>query len=726
MRSRCRLAIASLLTAWTASIGSASFAEQKIAEPPTPYSRISGKQMQFVDPELQKQFELSINWSALRKQGDEATELGDYGEAVKLYVQAKCASELCSRNAKNEDEDEDEDSKSKVAKPKFLDDDYDFRLKLAKTYSIVARYFDAREELEKILKSNEISSKIRAQALAELAEIALLSGDLEGAEKFLGEAVTADGSNLKVKILQAQQKQVAYKFDESEKLYSEVLQTSRMQKEARIEGAARDGLAYLFELKNDRVKAREHAKTASDAQAQTFGPNSLEATMSKLTLASASSDIDPQKSQETYLNSIPVIAKRVGTLSHPDIARVYHLLATNKLTPAPLKVQYCLLAQRTIDGVLPETSPLALATLNLLADAYESQEKLKPALEVCERAATLQSALYGAKSVPVARCLDSKARIQIKIEFGKASTKRELQFDTAEATTLEAIKIVDEAMGPTNKYSTELRTLLAWIKVSQKKYGEAISMGEDLRSQLVKNLGPDSSSVRFIDSLLARAYAEGGEKRKAAMIVVKLLKESMQQNGLFNLETLKLLRSPDEEMPLMTVPGEEVTLAIDGRQFLPDSESELGSTMLMLQSYDIPPGGSTKSPETRLKRTISYLQLDELKYGSDSPALYSDLLALATEYERQDQKDKALSTYQKAIQLIDSGWGDDPRLVKVLSNYSALLKKTGNETEAATQEARADALSSKFNLNSPDTKPPDQSLKDTLEKTKKIIEKTRQ
>ncbi|MFA5144359.1 MAG: tetratricopeptide repeat protein, partial [Candidatus Omnitrophota bacterium] len=87
------------------------------------------------------------------------------------------------------------------------------------------------------------------------------------------------------------------------------------------------------------------------------------------------------------------------------------------------------------------------------------------------------------------------------------------------------------------------------------------------------------------------------------------------------------------------------------------------------------------------------LDIDEKRFGKDSPDIVTDLNNLATVYSYQNKYADSEALYRRAVDITEKTSGpDSPNLIMILSNMSDLCEKTSRKDEAKSLLARAKRL----------------------------------
>ncbi len=644
-----------------------------------------------IESAAEKSLDETVTQSELRslqKSAEDAYAAGNFQESLKLY--RSCMTKIFGLS----DADEKEWNTSNLP----------FVLGVAKTHSALASYDRAKEGFQIFLdqKDSDLEPQYLIEALNGMAEIYCIEGKFNLGELLLNRAINLATTrkidtleSLRSKLILAQYKLKQEKLEDSNKLFSEVVsRAEQLGNDAKALKA--DALQGLADVLNDQRKfkaALEPAEKSLTLRKEIFSEDSLPYAASLKTLADAKNSSAPTEAQQLRQQALAIQVKRLGTQNHPLVAST---LLTLVDTDLPQSEFLCKSAKSMVDGILDEHSPFMSNYLGRLTRAYAKATKYKLALSTSKQLIEMRIAVYGPRSIQVARALNYLAHIQLMDDS--------LRFDYNSFTNTEAEKSIKTAMeiaGETvGQESYEYGVFLDQLGAAQYNAGDyaASENSTETALRLFERQNLDFPNLQNSNLRLLSCLIKQKKMTEARALAAQLLDHQIQKDGLYNDRVSAMFRMlGDTEPNSRDFPSADVT---DTRIMRLARKTSRGKVISYKIEAETPI--ECASPEKLRIFAVSNasktddgdllskaLHLAERKYGADSPALAPFLVALGYYYTETREFPQAETALKRAISLVEDGLGDDhPAMIDALDKYADLLRKMGNEKSASEQTAR--------------------------------------
>jgi len=683
--------------------------------------------------QLEKAVRDSLDIKALINQGDTAFSDEAYCKSTKFYRRALYAGKLLGAF----------DRKFGKTLDSLLT--IDFRLKLAKSEMLMARYAQALEDLQELRKDlpgNELNS---VKTLNTVAEIHYINGRFEDARESLelSTKITLDNKLSDAEVLATKLLSAILEFEGNSSLdgikrfaeiASEAEPFGKPGKRIQIKAALEQ--AKLYESRYILSKAEERARFALELSTKTFGSNSLEAAdcMTALGLL-----LPPAEGKILISKAASIQALHLETMSHPDVAKTMLALSENKSFNCRETELLCTSALASIDGVISDESPLRQQGLRLLAYAQLNAGKNLQALDTSKLNLQLTEKLYSTESLKYARTLIDRAVCLEKTNFYKSSAARiegaKADLET-QAAQPEGIQLADQAYelikkltGAESLNSASCLNTRAWMLLLAKEESDAKETAKQALRICDKSQDTaGASTVRGrVTATIRHIAIEDKDWSLAQEGLASSMSGSLEQFGIcsknfFEIlkdsnkiqESLGIVKEEEEEEEEEDDDDDEVEEAEDGSrhvilskslsllilQTLPTANTGLADTMSMLKNFY---GGiGTGSPSKREASLKSLLRGEQEVYGSDSPRLTRQLVDLGSFYQSQKKFSVSEEYFAKAEKNIQLGLGaDHPELLLVLPKYADMLRDKGDLKGADSKELLVDSIRAKYEIPKP-------------------------
>lgn len=666
--------------------------------------------------QLEKAVRDSLDIKALINRGDTAFSEEDYCKSSRFYRQALYAGKLLGEY----------DHKLGKTLDSLLT--IDFRLKLAKSEMLMARYTQALENLEELRKDlpgNELNS---VRTLNTIAEIHYINGRFEDAQEALDLSTKiavdnklSDASVVETKLLAAI---IEFEGDsplDGIKRFTEIASEAepfgKPGKQIQVRAALEQ--AKLYESRYLLSKAKERARFALELSTKTFGSNSLEAAdcMTFLGLL-----LPPIEGKTLISKAASIQALHLETMSHPAVASTMFALSENKSFNCRETELLCTSALASVDGVISDESPLRQHGLRLLAYAQLNADKNLQALKTSKLNLQLTEKLYGTESLKYARALIDRAvclektnyctRATARIEGAKPDLFTEAAQPEGIQLTDQAYELIKKLTGVESLNSASCLNTKSWmLMLANERSAAKETAKEALR---ICDKSPETagaSSVRGrVTAVIRRIALEDKDWNLAQEGLASSMLAAIEQFGICSHNLSDILSdsnkiqeglSPAKNNPkVVYLKDIQMSLPLLINQTLPTEETGLANTMSMLQNFY--GGMGTGSPSKREASLKSLLRGEQEVYGSDSPRLTRQLVDLGSFYQSQEKFTVSEEYFAKAEKNIQLGLGaDHPELLVVLPKYAAMLRDKGDLKGADSKELLVDSIRAKYEIPKP-------------------------
>ena len=288
-----------------------------------------------------------------------------------------------------------------------------------------------------------------------------------------------------------------------------------------------------------------------------------------------------------------------------------------------------------------QSHPYVAYTLRILSEIYRKQARYREATDTLERAIIIMRTF----------CLeDDQELAPFKVDMARLLTAKG-DYVRAESYFKEAIASIENSYGPDHLYITRVLCSMAALYVHQKRFTEA----EELISRLLpiqeRVYGPDHHNL----------------------VPVWLVKSSIYEaeEDLINTKNLLEKSLGSIEKTNSSKPWIEC-----------DILSRLGQLYILSKEY--------KKAEYILQKALDIMGNSK---GTDTDHTAIVLNSLARLYIIQGKYSKAQSMCDRALDILESIFGDyHQNIADVLETQVHLNRETGNMTEAARLEQRAEEI----------------------------------
>jgi len=654
----------------------------------------------FKDPELQKLFVAEMDWKRLKALGEKAYLEQNYAESVDLLKRARFAASFVSSEQRDDSE---ETNEKEDELDSFFTNHAPFRLVLGKALFKVARYNEATSEFNAILDDTErgpesrpASPAVKSQALDYLAEGDILNGNYSDAENKIAEALKLDKINPHANVLLGRIRLSQSKFDEAEKLFTAALADAQKTSRPDIECSALDGLAQLRVTRGEFLKARELCAKSLQVARKLTPANSVEEAEATLTLAEIERQYNQSKAFELVSGALETYGKRTKASSHPGMIRGLLLLSRSSTISLPRRAEICLSARHMTEELFVPDCPLIAASYKIAADIDVEQGRIKPALQSINKAIELYTSKFGARSLQVARCLETLGDAKWEAESIKWRADYEYKENLSEVGPLyqKSAEIFDEVLGRNNFFSAIANYELARLAINLKDDEKAITLAEQSRKTFQILLGANSIYERSLQNLLGKTYYEQKETEKAQEASTPVV-SGMLKRGDFGIPgNIRLINAVTKRLENPDVGGAYEELPIKLMMVNSENDYMIGTKMLLRDTHGGSPGTLDKS---MLNSVTSVISKDFKEYGCNSTKSLKYRIELAHYFAYQKQFQQSALAYQSILEIIDDALGDDhPYLLTVLPKYAEVLKELNRSAEAEKLTKRLELLKSKI------------------------------
>ncbi|MBS2011055.1 MAG: tetratricopeptide repeat protein [Cyanobacteria bacterium SZAS TMP-1] len=604
---------------------------------------------------------------------------------------------------------DDEESDKGHADPKKI---AGWELNLADSYSGMADYTKARESYKALLENDpevSIPDDIRVSALKGLAFLDSVEGHIADAESRLKEAVAiAKKHNLAKElcgslILQGDIEREKSNFLQSEAEYKEALQTANTLGPSGQGDTAKalNGLAVINALRGNFPEAQRQSDEATALRKKVFGETSLEYASSLETKDFVQALAKRRSAKDSQLEALRIEYAVLGTTAHPTIGNALLNLTDPWLEPSyGASTDLCKSAKHCVDGILAEDTPFFVQYYRTLGSTQDYQAQYKPAIESFKKAIALQRKIYGPGTLTEAQTLRSLAlSINYEVNFSnmyipKASPRL---IPEAEDAAKKALDITTEKIGAKSARTAFNSLAIAAVQRTEGRYEEAIATTQKALPILAKTFGTESGYYTAAQEILLPCYIYTKNFALAKPLIASMLSARLAQYGAYDEEVGRLVRKLAECERQDSIDG-DYKRVLKIMQDMPTDISRLQGTIDLVK--DALFGGTEESKsQGKLVRAEAVLADKERIFGSNSPSLGMDLLAVADAYRAMKKYPEAEDSYKRLLSIQEYGLGDDHiALANTLSSYCKLLTETGKTKEAEAATDRCEKIKKKWGI----------------------------
>jgi tetratricopeptide (TPR) repeat protein len=301
----------------------------------------------------------------------------------------------------------------------------------------------------------------------------------------------------------------------------------------------------------------------------------------------------------------------------------------------------CLSGLELQEKAYSQSHPYVAYTLRILSEIYSRQARYQEAVDTLERATTIVRG-YSLE--------DDQELAPFKVDMARLLTAQG-DYIKAESYFTEAIASIENSYGPEHLYTTRVLCSMAALYVLQERYAEA----EELISRVLpiqeRVYGPDHHFL----------------------VPVWLVKSSIYEAEGDLVNTKVLLEKSFGSVESIAGSGHGVECDVLGR---------LGELYILSKEY-------TKAEEV-LQKALGILESTK---GTDTDRAAIALNSLAKVYINQDKYSNAQDLCGRALDILENIFDEyHPYIADVLETQSQLHRETGNMTEAARLEQRAEEI----------------------------------
>ncbi len=301
----------------------------------------------------------------------------------------------------------------------------------------------------------------------------------------------------------------------------------------------------------------------------------------------------------------------------------------------------CLSGLELQEKAYSQSHPYVAYTLRILSEIYSRQARYQEAVDTLERAITIVRG-YSLE--------DDRELAPFKVDMARLLTAKG-DYVKAESYFTEAIASIENSYGPEHLYTTRVLCSMAALYVLQQRYAEA----EELISRVLpiqeRIYGPDHHFL----------------------VPVWLVKSSIYEAEGDLDNTKALLEKSFSSVENIAGSGHAVECDVLGR---------LGELYILSKEY--------AKAEDVLKRALAVLESSE---ATDTDRAAITLNSLAKVYINQGKYSKAQSLCGRALDILENIFDEyHPYVADVLETQVQLNRETGNMTEAARLEQRAEEI----------------------------------
>jgi tetratricopeptide (TPR) repeat protein len=301
----------------------------------------------------------------------------------------------------------------------------------------------------------------------------------------------------------------------------------------------------------------------------------------------------------------------------------------------------CLSGLELQEKAYSQSHPYVAYTLRILSEIYRKQARYQEAVDTLERAITIVRGFS---------LEDDQELAPFKVDMARLLAAQG-DYVKAESYFTEAIALIENSYGPDHLYTTRVLCSMAALYVLQERYTEA----EELISRVLpiqeRIYGPDHHFLVPVWLVKSSIYEAEGDLVNTKMLLEKSL-------------------------------GSVENIAGSGHAVECDVLSRLGELYILSKEY--------KKAEDILQRALEIL---ESSNGINTDHAAIALNSLAKVYIIQGKYSKAQSLCGRALDILENIFDEyHPNIADVLENQVQLNRKTGNMTEAARLEQRAEEI----------------------------------
>jgi tetratricopeptide (TPR) repeat protein len=288
-----------------------------------------------------------------------------------------------------------------------------------------------------------------------------------------------------------------------------------------------------------------------------------------------------------------------------------------------------------------QSHPYVAYTLRILSEIYRNQARYQESADTLERAITIVRGFS---------LEDDQELAPFKVDMARLLTAQG-DYVKAEAYYKEVIKIIENSYGPDHLYTTRVLCSMAALYVHQQRYAEAKELISRLLPVQERVYGPDHHFLVPAWLVQSSICTAEGDLVNAKMLL---------------------------EKSLSAVGG----LTDSGHVVECDVLSRLGELYILSKEY-------TKAEDV-LQRALEILKSSKV---TDTDRMAIALNSLAKIYIIQGKYSKAQILCGRALGILENIFNEyHPNIADVLETQVQLNRKTGNMTDAARLEQRAEEI----------------------------------
>lgn len=436
--------------------------------------------------------------------GDAAFDRQEYAKSLRFYRQAYYSLKLVEPEG-------DESEKEVETYLKHLP------LRLAQNEQLMANYSIAMEILEDIgSEDNQVS----IEANNSIAEIHLVNGNFDDAKEAILAAMNVARENSISNSTTVQSRFLENKLNASttpllavseyEKIAAAAEQFGKNGKRIQIQCALEQ--SKLCRTRLLMSQAEERARRALKLAQTSFGSDSSETADALTQLGASTQQTGGVQAKELLIKAISLQAARFQTACHPTVTYALLALVTGTNLSGTEKKLLAHAAKTSIDGILPDESPMSLHCLGVMASAYRVCGQFKLAVEADEKQVDIAEQLYGRESLEVASALLNLAMsrscadvyrdwtIETKRHYPVGQPNENSAPSEAEKLAKRAESIFVKVSGADSLNVVKCLDIQIWILNREQKYNAAIAIGKRAL-ELSKNNSDDSGRKLLEDAV---------------------------------------------------------------------------------------------------------------------------------------------------------------------------------------------------------------------------------
>jgi len=301
----------------------------------------------------------------------------------------------------------------------------------------------------------------------------------------------------------------------------------------------------------------------------------------------------------------------------------------------------CLSGLELQEKAYSQSHPYVAYTLRILSEIYRRQARYQEAVDTLERAITIVRGFS---------LEDDQELAPFKVDMARLLTVKG-DYVKAESYFKEAISSIENSYGPDHLYTTRVLCSMAALYVLQERYAEA--------EELISRVLPIQERIYGPDHYF--------------LVPVWLAKSSIYEAEGDLVNTKVLLEKSLDSVENIAGSGHAVECDVLGR---------LGELYIRSKEY-------TKAEDV-LQRALEVLESSK---GTDTDRAAITFNSLAKVYINQGKYSKAQSLCARALDIFENIFDEyHPYVADVLETQVQLNRETGNMTEAARLEQRAEEI----------------------------------